>query len=305
MLKDLETKIQSYIAESDSEMGVAVHHIESDQQIMINADRLYPLASVIKVPILVEAFHQIAESKLRLDDRWTVTKDLGTVGSGLLPVFDNGLTPTVRDLLTLMIIISDNTATDMMFDRLGVQNVNSRMKKLGLSDIHVPHNLKELFIDMVPGLESATDHDFLSKYTSKHGVRRDGWAYREDETNNCASPRHMARLFEMIYKGEMLDRAACDAMLDILLKQTLNERLPRFLPHGTKVAHKTGTISGVRDDSGIIYAGENSHVIVSIFALWDSTPTLQDRFLSYERQIQIDSAMGKIALAAYEAFYKD
>ena len=95
MLKDLETKIQSYIAESDSEMGVAVHHIESDQQIMINADRLYPLASVVKVPILVEAFHQMAEGKLRLDDRWTVTKDLGTVGSGLLPV------PIERPYITL------------------------------------------------------------------------------------------------------------------------------------------------------------------------------------------------------------
>ena len=154
MPSDLEQLILSYIEECDCEMGVALHHIESGEKTLINADKLYPLASVVKVPILVEAFHQIADNRLRLDDRWTVTKDLGTIGSGLLPSFDNGLTPTVRDLLTLMIIISDNTATDMLFERLGVENVNRRMKTLGLTNIHVPHNLKELFIDMVPNIDA-------------------------------------------------------------------------------------------------------------------------------------------------------
>ncbi len=305
MTTDLEQLIQSYIAESGAEMGVAIHHLESGERTLINADELYPLASVVKVPILVEAFHQIADNRLRLDDRWTVTKDLGTIGSGLLPSFDNGLTPTVRDLLTLMIIISDNTATDMLFERLGVANVNNRMKTLGLTNIHVPHNLKELFIDMVPDIVKTSDRDFLSAYTAKHGVRKDGWAYRRDETNNCASPRDMARLFEMIWKNEMLDKQACDQMLDILLQQTLNDRIPRFLPAGTPVAHKTGTINSIRDDSGIIYAGKNSHVIVSLFAWWDATPTLQDRFLMYQRQAEIDGAMGKIALAAYQKYYQD
>jgi beta-lactamase class A len=85
-------------------------------------------------------------------------------------------------------------------------------------------------------------------------------------------------------------------MLEILLKQQLNDRLPRFLPAGTKVAHKTGTFSGVRNDTGIIYAGEQSHVALTVFARWDYDAIRSDRVLSWERFTQLDTAFGRIGL---------
>ncbi len=91
-------------------------------------------------------------------------------------------------------------------------------------------------------------------------------------------------------------------MSELLLKQQLNDRLPSFLPAGTPIAHKTGTFSGVRNDCGIIYAGEHSHVAVTVLTTWDHDATRQDRILDWQRAIEIDTAFGQIGLAACKAF---
>jgi beta-lactamase class A len=112
----------------------------------------------------------------------------------------------------------------------------------------------------------------------------------------------MTRLVEMIVKAERMDRQSCDAMLDILLKQQLNDRLPRFLPPGTRIAHKTGTFSGVRNDCGIIYIPDGSRVAITTLTTWDYDAVRQDRVAAWQRFVAIDTAMGLIGLAAYEAF---
>jgi len=299
---DLETKIRTIVAESGAQIGVALRHIETGQEVMIDADCLFPLASVVKVPILVEAFRQLGEDRLRLGDRWTLDQEGKNLGSGVLTFLDNGLAPTVRDLITLMIIISDNTATDLLMTRLGLKAIDDTIHTAGLENIHVARTLKEIFADMLPSADPAQDRTQLARWENQHGVNKNGVAYHLGPDNNVASPRDMTRLVEMIFKGEILDRAACDGMLEILLKQQLNDRLPRFLPAGTKFAHKTGTFSGVRNDTGIIYAGDASHVALTVFVRWDYDAIRADRVRSWERFTQLDTAFGLIGLAAYEAF---
>ncbi len=106
----------------------------------------------------------------------------------------------------------------------------------------------------------------------------------------------------MIFKRELLTPEACSAMLDILLKQQLNDRLPRFLPDGTRVAHKTGSFSGVRNDCGIIYVSDSSHVAVTTLSTWDHRAVQGDPIAEWKRMIEIDTALGMIGLAAYESF---
>ncbi len=302
MNNDLQNKVEEIAAESGAKMGVAIRHIETGQEVMLNADDLFSLASVVKVPVLVEAFRQMDESRMRLDDRWTLTQEVKNLGSGILTQLDNGLPLTVRDLLTLMIIISDNTATDILMNRLGVETIDRQTHALGLTNIHVAHTLKEIFADMLPSSDPNQDRSKLAEWENEHGVNKDNWAYHMGPDNNVGSPRDLTCLMGMIYQGQVLNREACDEMLAILLKQQLNDRLPRFLPSGTKIAHKTGTFSGVRNDTGIIYINDQSHVVVTTLASWDYDSIRKDRIKSWERFIQIDSAMGLIALAAYEAF---
>lgn len=301
-MDNLKCRIEEAVTASGAQIGVAISHLESGEEVMFNADTPVPLASVVKIPVLVEAFRQIGEEHFVLEDRWRLEHHCKALGSGILTQFDDDLMLTVKDLLTLMITVSDNTATDIVIQRLGIEAIDNTMHRLGLTQTHVARTLAEIFADMLPSPDPDQNPYELARWEAEHGVRRDGFAYSLGDNNNVGTPREMNRLLTMIFNVELLDRAACDLMLDILLKQQYHDRLPRFLPPGTPVAHKTGTLNGIRNDCGIIYAGESSHVAVSVLATWDDDAVRGDPQAEWQRYTEIDTAFGLIALAAYEAF---
>jgi beta-lactamase class A len=300
----LHAAIDSVIAASGATtMGVAIKHLESGWELHRNADQPVPLCSVFKIPVLCEAFRQIDEGRFGLDDRWQLTLAEKNLPSGVLVFLQDGLLPTVRDLLTLMIIISDNTATDMVMHRLGKDTATRFMHELGLVELHVPLTVRGIFDDI---LGEASDPrraiTNLGTFHAEPAARRNGVAYSLGSDNNVGTPRGLNRLLEMIWRGEVVNRAACDQMLHILLQQTLDQRLPRFLPEGTPVAHKTGTLGGIRNDSGIIYCSDNSHVAVTVFATWNASAVAGDPVAEWQQMIAIDSAFGHIGRLAFDAF---
>jgi beta-lactamase class A len=299
---DLESRLEEILSESPARIGVALRHIESGTEVMIDADRPVPLASVVKVPILVEAFHQIAAQRIRLDDRWALSHQFKTVGSGVLSVLDDGLALSVRDILTLMIVISDNTATDMVIERLGADQIQVYMRQLGLNSIFVRHTIREIFDDMLPSGAPDQNRAELARWIATAGVRRDGFAYSSGADNNVGTPRDLVRLMEMIAQGTVVDSSSCQAMLDILLKQQLNERFPRYLPAGTRVAHKTGSFAGVRNDVGILYIDDNSRVAFAVLSTWDHDAVRGDQKAEADVITELDQTFGMIGLAVYETF---
>src|SRR4051794_6482375 len=167
---DLQGQIEELLALNLARVGVAVCHIETGTEVMIDADRSVPLASVVKVPVLAEAFRQIRAGRLRLEDRWMLTHEAKTVGSGVLTFLGDGLSLSVQDLLTLMTIISDNTATDMFFERLGLNHIEAFMHELGLHTIFVRRTLRELFDDMLPTGTPDQDRAALARWEATVGV---------------------------------------------------------------------------------------------------------------------------------------
>ena len=294
----LESDISRIIDNSGAEMGLSALHLESGQRIDVDAGRVFPLCSVLKIPVLVEAFRQIEEGLFTLDDRWQLTTAEKNLPSGILVFFDDGLAPTVRDLLILMIIISDNTATDMVMNRLGAGSVTSTMHSLGLTDIYVPMTIRQIFDDLLPSADPT--QDMLALATAPRN--RTGRSYSLGPDNDVGTPAALTELLARIWRGELVSRASCDAMLEILLKQQLNDRLPRYLPPGTRCAHKTGTLPGIRNDSGIIYAGGTSHVAVTLFSRWDAAAAADDPIANKETPIAIDSAFGRIGRLLYDTF---
>jgi beta-lactamase class A len=295
---NLLSEIKSTIASVDAEISLFAYHIESGEEININGDRVYPLASVLKVPVLVEAFRQIGEGRFSLDDRFELTVAEKNLPSGVLTFFDDGLQPTLRDLLTLMIIISDNTATDMVMHRLGVESINRTMHGLGLTEIHVPITIRQIFDDMLVSADPTQDLLALDKQPRN----LDGVAFSLGPDNDTGTPRALTRLLTMIYKAEILDRAACDGMLAILRKQQLNDRLPRYLPPGTPCPHKTGTLGPIRNDSGIIYANDSSHIAVTIFTRSTATIPEDDLIAKRAHTTAVDDAFGRIGRLLYDHF---
>jgi beta-lactamase class A len=300
----LNQQIQAIIAASGTtSMGVALHHLESGEEINLGADQSYPMCSVLKIPVLVEAFRQMGEGRFTLDDRWPLTPAEKNIGSGILTYLQDGLQPTVRDLLTLMIIISDNTATDMVMGRLGVERIDQTMHELGLANIHMAMTIRGIFDDMLgPAADPARLFVDLDQHKTVPPTRRDGRAFSNGPDNNVSTPRDMTRLLTLIFRGEVVDRAACDAMLHILLQQQLNARLPLFLPYGVPFAHKTGTLAGIRNDAGILYCTQRSHVAITVFARWDTASVGDDKVAEWERISAIDSAFGRIGRAVYDHY---
>jgi beta-lactamase class A len=301
-LAELQQQIEAAIAAADAHMGVSMRHLEKGDEININADELFPMASVLKIPVLVEAARQMDAGKFTLDDRWELTVAEKNLGSGVLTFFDDGLLPTVRDLLTLMIIISDNTATDMVINRLGKEQIVNSMRQLGLQNIHLPLTIRQIFETILPSADPTQDPYEMAVAHADFTPPANATGYSKGPENNTSTPRDMTKLLELIFTGRAASRESTDEMLRILLKQTLNDRLPRFLPPGTRVAHKTGTLSGFRNDAGIIYVDDNQHVAVTVFSEWDSKAVKGDPAADRQRQYDIDSAFGHIARAIFDYY---
>lgn len=305
-MSTLRSQIEAIVAASGAtSMGVALHHIESGEEINLNADESFPMCSVLKIPVLVEAFRQMRQGKFTLEDRWELTSAEKNIGSGILTYLQDGLAPTVRDLLTLMIIISDNTATDMVMHRLGVDQIDRTMHDLGLADIHMALTIRGIFDEMLgDASDPARLFVDLDRHKTAPPVNRASRAFSSGPDNNVSTPRAMTRLLTMIYRGEIIDRAACDEMLYILLQQQLNARLPLFLPYGVPFAHKTGTLAGIRNDAGVLYCSEQSHVALTVFTRWDTEAVKDDKVAEWERISAVDAAFGHIGRAVYDHFQK-
>ena len=301
---DLAGRISDVIANNDRtlglKVGVALRWLETGEEALIDADLPVPLASVVKVPVLVEAFRQIESGCLRLDDRWSLSARLKTVGSGILRALDDGLAPTVRDVLTLMIVVSDNSATDMVLDRVGVASVHARMRELGLDNIHVRHTIREIFDDMLPSGDPSQDAEELARWEAERGVRRDGFSYSRGPDNNAGTPRDVMCLMALIFEGKAAGGPSCRAMLDILARQHYNERFPRYLPAGTRVAHKTGSFAGVSNDAGLLYVSDNAHVAFAVLCTWDQESVRGNRIAEVEATTALWDTIGRIGLAAFE-----
>ncbi|HEU5288129.1 MAG TPA: serine hydrolase, partial [Candidatus Limnocylindria bacterium] len=231
-------------------MGVAATHLPSGRHLAVREDELFPLASLVKVPILITLYREVHAGRIDLRERVAYQSATRVPGSGVLQDLDDGLSVTVRDLATLMVTVSDNTAADVLLARLGKDRVEQAMHDLGAVSVRVPFSIRELFEEITdaPG----ADYDTLSerlRLSSGSGGR----AVIAEQTVR-ASPRDICSLFERLERRTVVDAPSCDAMLDILKRTKTDTRIPALLPKGTVVAHKTGTIRGVRCDAGVIYA---------------------------------------------------
>jgi beta-lactamase class A len=259
-------RVQSWFS---GQIGLSATNLTTGETVEIDAGRLYPTASVIKLAVLVELFRQTAAGRIDLDRRVEMAADDVVLGSGLLKEMRPGLAPTARDLATAMVVLSDNTATNMLIDLVGgVEPVNETMRdRLGLENILLHRRID--FGQIGPD------------------IRRFGES----------TPRDMARLVAGIARGEVVDRDSSGAMLDILRRQQYLNQVPRYLsfnPHADAlgeeqsiwVACKTGMTPGIRADAGLIHLPDG--VEITYCAMTEESA---DRAMSEEAEGEIASGL--------------
>ena len=304
-LDRLRGRINAAMPAAQGVVGVAIKHLESNTSLSINGDEPFPMASTFKLPVLVELHAMARAGTLNWDDRVDVTSKDQHLGSGdITPLFDPpGLAISMRNMANLMMMISDNSAADICLAKAGAARVTARMRSMGIDGIRVDRSCQELILDF-QGRDTARLKD-LARDDLREAMRREpaqlpGLEARfaaddrvaADPRDN-ATPNAMVMLLEKIWRGAAVDRAASDAMLELLKRcRTGTGRIPGLLPGGTVVAHKTGTLGGVVDDVGIVYLPDGAgHIAIAVMSKRTRAP-LED----------VERTIAHIARYAYDYF---
>jgi beta-lactamase class A len=235
------------------QMGVAAVDLRTGATLAINADSRFPTASTIKTAVMIEAWRQGADGRLPMDTVLRLRKEDKVGGAGVLRQMHDGLALTVADLIHLMIVLSDNTATNILVDKLGTSRVNEGLDGYGLRDTRLFRaTFRDGRADVLPELERV------------YGL-------------GMTTPREMARLMALIAEGKAVSKTASEAMLATLRQQKDRAMIARGLPaEGVQVGNKTGTDEEkhagadgvkrhVRADAAIV-TGPNLSYVVAIYA---------------------------------------
>jgi len=269
----LQASIERTTRSVNATWGIYVKSLETGEEVSIDADRQMETMSTIKIPLMIEALEQIKAGKFKLDDKYTFVQADSQPGTGTIQRLDPGAVMTVKDLITMMIIVSDNTATEVLYRMVGGPDaVNARMQAMGLQKTRAMNVPSKWF----PQLRSAA--------TTEQFYRDGKYPF------GLSTPREMGRLLEMMERGRLVDKPSSDLMLRIMRGQLYRTRIPRYVT-GYTIPHKTGDfLPYVGDDVGMLEAPGRT-IIISIFT--------GNHFGSGEA---LENAIGLVARDAAEYF---
>jgi beta-lactamase class A len=302
-LSRLEAEMTRLAAIAGGKVGVAAIHLETGREVVLNRGEPFPMASTFKVPIAVQLLTKVDSGTLRLDSMVTVRPSDLHPGSGTLTqLFDDpGVSLSVRNLMELMLLISDNSATDILLRTAGGSApVNARLRALGVSGISVDRPTLQLIADAIgvknlPPEHALTPQAFNALARAVPGDAQKAAAesfYRD--RRDTSTPEGMARLLETIWRGRALSKANTDLLLDIMRRcETGPNRIKGMLSQDIVVRHKTGSLGiGVANDVGIIELPNGAgHLVLAVFVKESTRPVdVQER------------AIAQVARAAYDYF---
>ncbi len=264
-LERLRAAVTEAAEKSTGEMGVALEHLESGLNLDVRGDVAYPMASTFKLPVLVTLFHHVDEGKVRLDERVSLEREDLHIGSGRLDDFlAPGISLSIANLAVLMMRVSDNSAADALFVKLGPESIRERLGALGIEGISVDRTAERLILDslgMPPGRTKGMSRqevlDFLNAYQPAPGELEAAASAFESDPRDSATPLAMIDLLRAIYSGRAASADSTRRMTEILLSsETGKSRMPGLLPPGSLAAHKTGTLGGAVADVGVLVLPE-------------------------------------------------
>lgn len=248
----LETRVRAVIASSGAEVAVAFRTLDGRSELLIDPDKLFHAASTMKVPVMIELFRQARAGTLSLDDGLHIRNEFKSIVDGSTYTLSEGddsdrdiyaavgKTLTLRQLCEAMITASSNFATNLLIEKLGVENIRRTVTRLGAEGMQV-----------LRGVE-------------------DSKAF-EKGLNNSTTARGLQVLFDKLSQGQAVDAAADAEMIAILKRQKFKDAIPAGLPAGTEVAHKTGNITRIHHDAGIVYAPRPYVLVLLVRGIQEQT----------------------------------
>ncbi len=266
----LQRELERAATEFDGVMGIAVKDLIGGNAFTVNGEMVFPQASSIKIPVLIELYRQAQAGSVRLEERVEVKKSLAAGGSGVLQRFGDGTSSlSLRDLAVLMIVLSDNTATNILIDRVGMEKVNGMLAHYGLRGTRLQRRMLD---------------------TEAQQAGRE----------NLSTPLEMAGLLGLLHEGKVLNAENTAAVLEIL-SYPKNTPLRRGLPGNVRLANKPGGLAGVSCDSGIVLLEGRPYAIsvMTTFGPVGDAPSgeaaigeVSRRVYEYFRRVAASNALG-------------
>lgn len=299
-LAALTARIEQIVRSSPGDVGVALAHVESGARLSIHGDQRFPMASVYKLPIAIEALAQVAEGKLELSRPVTLgPNDIRACCTLSRRYPRGGVTLTLRDLIELMMIESDNSAVDAVLKLVGGPAVvERRLRAQGFKDININRYDAQISLEMCGVREVVAESDWtlqlqrrLIAGVTPEDLRAARERYTTSDPRDTSTPDDMAALLVRLQRGDLLPWPYGEQLIDRMSHaKTGPRRLKARLPPDTVVAHKTGTTDVVINDVGIITLPEGGgHLVLAVFVKNGGRGPMQH-------------TIAEIAAASYESF---
>ncbi|GAB2544976.1 serine hydrolase [Nocardia heshunensis] len=263
---------------------------DCDGEFGLAADEPVVLSSVVKVPLVLEFARQVAAGQLDPTDRVraTAADRLGGVATaGCLDDVEYSL----RDAAYFALTVSDNTAADLLFDRVGVENVRSLVRELGLTETRIVGSLRDILYSMAEDIGARDLHEFARRYPESSAADVFGSRAVDPLRTTASTAREMTRLLWLIGEDRAAMPEACGWVRDLMRRQVFGNRLPSGFPPGTDIWSKTGTMPGIRNEIGVVGYPDGSRYAVAVF-------TVSQRLDG--RQPAVDRAIGEAAREAVD-----
>lgn len=253
-------------------LGVYLEDVVNGATYERNADRRYPTVSVCKVPVMIELFKQAEAGRIDLGERRRLRRDISRHGTSALATLEDDPELTLYDYARLMVSYSDNMATDMVMEAVGLHNVNPTMEAFGYPNTRVNMTMSQWHYT-IAGLSHLEQTRENNEYVHQRLVEgHKDWAglpYTDSLDNNVTTPREIADIMRRIHLGEIVSPSASAAMLEMLKRCTSNTMIPHGLRGDVVVAHKIGSSRRIKVDAGVAYL-PSGPLVVGVMALADS-----------------------------------
>jgi beta-lactamase class A len=265
----LDQQIEALLMNFRGSVGIYAKDLNRNRIYQYHATEVFPTASVFKVPVMIELFRRVSRGEITLDERRRVASGISKHGGGALKYLNDAPELSLRDYCRLMIILSDNVATDTLMQIVNPESITSTMTRLGFRRTRVSGNLTTMHYRMygISSTVASPEDDLVLQDRARAGKPLAAGLVDRSSNGNITTPKEMGTMFEKLYKGEIISPEASSQMVEILKQNTNRSMIPKYLPPNIVVAHKNGATEGVRADVGIVYLDQGP-IVVSIFAYY-------------------------------------
>ena len=305
-INNIQTIIDSYAQSLSGKFGVFFKDLNTGVSCGTNINEVFPTASMAKVYILAELYKLAYEGKIDLDQRLEFKASNKSAGSGVLSELTPGFSLTIRDYALLMMNISDNAAADICYHLTGSGNIEK--------DILIPFKLEKTQINMdfrtmlnvycgVP--EDTEPDDFQSAIDKKYKdepsfTLRNYRPYIETlEHDDVTSPKDLGSFFEILYKGQWVNEDVSEQIIDVMKKCQTNSRIPKLLPPGVAVTHKTGSMDKLANDGGIVYTRKGDYILIMMY---NANTADEAEYKNNKKGSYSDSALANMSLEIFKEY---